>query len=170
MSCQLLPGYQLSEGSVPDRSILLKFLQISYGELFPEQHDFSHLTRTVERHFSKHTPLWWVEPTDTATSKNSPLLPLSSLFSEPIACLWMGNAIDQVTGSRHTHIFLLYVMPAHRHQGIGSALMRHAENWARARGDRQIGLQVFQNNQRAVSLYHHLGYQTQSLWMVKGLE
>jgi ribosomal protein S18 acetylase RimI-like enzyme len=155
---------------VPDRSILLKFLQISYGELFPEQHDFSHLTRTVERHFSKHTPLWWVEPTDTTTSKHSPLLPFSSLLSEPIACLWMGNAIDQVTGNRHTHIFLLYVMPAHRHQGIGSALMRQAENWARARGDCQIGLQVFENNQPALRLYQHLGYQTQSLWMVKGLE
>jgi ribosomal protein S18 acetylase RimI-like enzyme len=86
-----------------------------------------------------------------------------------VACLWLGNAIDQVQGDRHAHIFLLYVMPEYRRQGIGSALMRHAEDWARARGDRQLGLQVFYNNQAALSLYHKLGYQTQSLWMVKPL-
>jgi ribosomal protein S18 acetylase RimI-like enzyme len=47
--------------------------------------------------------------------------------------------------------------------------MRHAQDWARARGDRQLGLQVFQSNQPALSLYHQLGFQTQSLWMVKPL-
>ncbi|HBY78411.1 MAG TPA: GNAT family N-acetyltransferase, partial [Cyanobacteria bacterium UBA11148] len=67
------------------------------------------------------------------------------------------------------HVFLLYVMPDYRRQGIGSALMRYAENWARARGDRQIGLQVFQANQPALDLYQHLGYQVQSFWMVKPL-
>jgi ribosomal protein S18 acetylase RimI-like enzyme len=81
----------------------------------------------------------------------------------------MGNAIDQLQGDRHAHIFLLYVMPEHRRRGVGSALMRHAEDWARARGDRQIGLQVFQSNRPALNLYHRLGYQTQSLWMVKSL-
>jgi GNAT superfamily N-acetyltransferase len=34
-------------------------------------------------------------------------------------------------------------MPEHRHQGIGATLMRQAEDWARARGDFQIGLQDF---------------------------
>lgn len=47
--------------------------------------------------------------------------------------------------------------------------MRYLENWARARGDRQIGLQVFQSNKNALNLYNQLGYQTQSLWMVKPL-
>jgi ribosomal protein S18 acetylase RimI-like enzyme len=47
--------------------------------------------------------------------------------------------------------------------------MRHAEDWARTRGDRQIGLQVFQYNQPAINLYRQLGYHTQSLLMVKPL-
>jgi ribosomal protein S18 acetylase RimI-like enzyme len=47
--------------------------------------------------------------------------------------------------------------------------MRYVENWAITRGDRQIGLQVFQSNTAAINLYHQLGYQTQSLWMVKPL-
>jgi GNAT superfamily N-acetyltransferase len=47
--------------------------------------------------------------------------------------------------------------------------MNHVENWATQRGDRQIGLQVFTANQPALNLYHQLGYQPQSLWMVKSL-
>ena len=81
----------------------------------------------------------------------------------------MGNAIDQVRGDRHAHIFLLYVEPEHRRRGIGTALLRYLENWAIQRGDRQIGLQVFQSNQAALNLYNQLGYETQSLWMVKSL-
>jgi len=64
---------------------------------------------------------------------------------------------------------LLYVSPEHRRQGIGSALMHQAENWAKARGDCQIGLQVFQQNQPALGLYQKLGFQPQWLGMVKPL-
>ena len=165
MSKQLLPDYQLRLGSRREQTTLVKFLQLSYQELFPGQEDFSHLGETAKKYFSRETPLWWVESADSAVSEGS----LSSPLSQPLACLWLGNAIDQVQGDRHAHIFLLYVMPEYRRQGIGSALMRHAEDWARARGDRQLGLQVFYNNQAALSLYHKLGYQTQSLWMVKPL-
>lgn len=126
-------------------------MQRTYQELYPEQ-SFSHLAQTVEQYLSKDTPLWWV------TQKQ-----------EPIACLWLGSAIDQVTGSRHAHILLLYVYPQHRRQGIGAALVSQAEQWARERGDRQIGLQVFQHNQPALRLYETLGYAPQSLWMTKSL-
>uniref|UniRef100_UPI003013439B GNAT family N-acetyltransferase n=1 Tax=Hassallia byssoidea TaxID=482630 RepID=UPI003013439B len=90
--------------------------------------------------------------------------------SSPVACLWVGNSIDQVRGDRHAHIFLLYVVSEHRRRGIGKALMQYVENWALTRGDRQIGLQVFKSNQPALNLYNQLGYQTQSLWMVKSLD
>lgn len=168
MSNQLLPGYQLRIGSGREQATLVKFLQLSYQELFPEQDDFSHLGETVRRYFSRETPLWWVDPADAAVSEGSSIVPPTPL-SEPVACIWLGNAVDQVRGDRHAHIFLLYVMPEHRRRGIARALMRHAQDWARTRGDRQLGLQVFQSNQPALSLYHQLGFQTQSLWMVKPL-
>lgn len=81
----------------------------------------------------------------------------------------MGNAIDQITGLRHAHLFLLYVVPEHRRQGVGKALMQYAETWSKARGDKQIGLQVFSSNTPALNLYNQLGFETQSLWMVKPL-
>ncbi|MBW4637187.1 MAG: GNAT family N-acetyltransferase [Gloeocapsa sp. UFS-A4-WI-NPMV-4B04] len=136
-------------------------MQRTYQDLSPE-HDFSHLAHTVEQYFSKDTPLWWVD--FLAKGQNE-----SNSSPQPVACLWVGNAIDQVRGDRHTHIFLLYVKPEHRRRGVGKALMRYVENWAIARGDRQIGLQVFQFNSSAINLYNQLGYQTQSLWMVKSL-
>ena len=134
-------------------------MQLTYQELFPDQ-DFSHLALTVEQYFSKETPLWWVDFLGECTEG-------ASSSPAPIACLWVGNAIDQVRGDRHAHIFLLYVKPSHRRQGIGTALMHRVENWAVGRGDRSIGLQVFQSNTAALNLYHQLGYQTVSLWMVK---
>ncbi len=134
-------------------------MQRSYQEQFPDQ-DFSHLAHTVEQYFCLDTPLWWVYEEVGGKGET---------FS-PIACLWAGNAIDQVSGDRHSHIFLLYVTPEHRRQGIGKALMQYLEDWAKQRGDRQIGLQVFPSNTTALNLYHQLGYQEQSLWMVKSLQ
>jgi ribosomal protein S18 acetylase RimI-like enzyme len=159
LSNQLLAGYQLRTGSPREQATLVKFLELSYQELFPEQTDFAHLGKTVKQYFSISTPLWWV---DAGVTEHLPP-------SQPVACLWLGNAVDQLKGDRHAHIFLLYVLPQYRRQGIGSALMQYAENWARARGDHQIGLQVFQFNQPALNLYQQLGYETQSFWMVKPL-
>jgi ribosomal protein S18 acetylase RimI-like enzyme len=148
-------GYQLRSGSGLDRALLVKFMRRTYQELHPDQ-SFAHLANTVEQYLSKETPLWWVESVEHR--------------STPAACLWLGNAINQVNGDRHAYIFLLYVQPEHRRQGLGSALMRLAETWAIERGDRQIGLQVFANNQPALTLYTKLGYQTQSLLLIKPLD
>ncbi|MBD2576076.1 GNAT family N-acetyltransferase [Oscillatoria sp. FACHB-1406] len=146
------------EGCGRDRALLLRFLTRSYQELFPENQEYSHLATTVERYFSSETPLWWVV---SGASLGA--------YGAKIAGLWMGNAIAQAEGDRYAHIFLLYVVPEYRCRGIGSALMQKAEDWARRRGDRQIGLQVFCENRPALSLYRRLGYQEQSLLMVKQL-
>lgn len=160
---ELVPGYSIRRGVSGERAMLVKFLRQSYEDAFPHQ-DFSHLERTVEKYFSAQTPFWWVE------EKREEISNLDyHRFSAAVACLWMGNAIDQVSGDRHAHIFLLYVVPEHRRKGIGRALMQHAEQWALKRGDRQIGLQVFSSNQAALHLYHQLGYRTQSFWMLKPL-
>jgi ribosomal protein S18 acetylase RimI-like enzyme len=164
-----IPGYRLRLGSRLDRALLLKFMNRTYRELHPER-NFSHLADTIEQYFSNQTPLWWVEVAGEEYSletTNSPFPALQPI--SPIACLWMGNAIDQLQGERIAHIFLLYVHPDHRRRRIGSALMDHAENWAKQRGDRQISLQVFSHNQPALNLYQKLGYQTQSISMYKSL-
>ncbi|MGB3691567.1 MAG: GNAT family N-acetyltransferase [Spirulinaceae cyanobacterium] len=154
MSEQLLPGYELKIGTGTERALLIKFMHQTYQELFPEQKDFSHLNETVEKYFSAQTPLWFVQPITTE-------------IITPIACLWLGNTIDQINGDRHGHIFLVYVSPPYRQQGIASNLLEYAQEWSASRGDHQISLQVFPNNQVAIKLYQRLGYQTNSLQMVK---
>ncbi|ERN41069.1 acetyltransferase [Rubidibacter lacunae KORDI 51-2] len=144
-------GYHLRSGSGRDRALLVKFMQQTYEELFPDLQDFSHLAQTVERYWSPQTPLWWVVTTAAA----------------PAACAWAGTAVDQVSGDRYTHLFLLYVAADHRRRGIGTLLLAEVLAWARARGDRQVGLQVFADNQPALSLYERLGFRTQSLLMLK---
>ncbi|MEA5577561.1 GNAT family N-acetyltransferase [Anabaena sp. UHCC 0451] len=162
------PGYSIRRGSTVDKALLVKFIQRTYQELFPDQ-DFSHLSRTIEQYFSIDTPLWWVYETEGTGNgeQGTGNREEKTQSPNPIACLWAGNAIDQVTGCRHAHIFLLYVVPSHRRRGIGTALMQYIENWAKQRGDRQLGLQVFASNTPALNLYQQLGYQTQSLWMIK---
>jgi ribosomal protein S18 acetylase RimI-like enzyme len=143
-------GYTLQVGSALDHAALLKFLRITYEEIFPGN-SLTHLNDTVEQYFSRDTPLWWV------------LTPAQLR----IGCLWLGSAIDQSSGIRHAHIFLLYVKPEHRRQGIAKALMQVSETWAQQRGDRQISLQVFADNRPAVQLYEALGYHTESYSMLK---
>lgn len=164
----LSTGYTLRQGSLLDRALLLKFMHRTYLELAADN-NLDHLTGTVEQYFSPETPLWWVDQPVNPSGPQSVALPSSRPTVSPIACLWVGTAIDQRSGDRHAHIFLLYVDPKHRRQGIGSFLMQQAEDWAFTRGDHQIGLQVFQSNQPALNLYQQLGYRVQSLWMVKPL-
>ena len=56
----LLPGYSIRQGSTLDKALLVKFMQRTYQEQFPDQ-DFSHLAHTVEQYFCRDTPLWWVD-------------------------------------------------------------------------------------------------------------
>jgi ribosomal protein S18 acetylase RimI-like enzyme len=162
-----VPGYQLRSGSGLDRALLVKFLQRTYQEVY-QNHDFAHLALTVEQYFSSNCPVWWVETTVSAQVQPTVITPFTQLL-KPIGCLWLGRSIDQVSGADHTHILLLYVVPEHRHQGIGTALLKFGEHWARQLGDRQISLQVFQDNQAALSLYKTFGYQVRSLLMTKDL-
>lgn len=160
MNHQLPSNFKFCQAQAKDRALLVKFLRHTYKELFPYQSNFVHLIKTVDDYFSLETPLWWVEKSDNVEEKSN----------LKIACLWMGTGIDQVTGERYSHIFLLYVMPEYRQQGIGKALMNQAILYAKNKGDQKIGLQVFTHNQQALNLYQNLGFQTQFYLMFKKLE
>jgi len=52
----------------------------------------------------------------------------------------------------------LYVAPSGRRRGVASALMRHAENFARETGAERLTLATAHDNKKAQSLYQRLGY------------
>jgi ribosomal protein S18 acetylase RimI-like enzyme len=157
--------YQLRNGEIGDRTQLLDFLQITYQELYPQQQSYRHLESTVDRYLSSDTPLWFV----TVHCDDDSRANLRQQDAN-IACLWLGMAIDQITGIRHPNIFLIYVEPGYRRQGIGRELMRQAEVWAKLEGYSQISLQVFTTNQPAIDLYDSLGYEARSISMFRELD
>lgn len=169
-----IPGYRLVAGNSFDRGVLLRCLQASHQEMRQSQAPAAdgslgtqHLMEFIERYLSPESPLWWVEPLSAPASDTLP--PLFRAVQQPLGCLWLARSTDQLTGQRHTHILLLYVHPAHRRQGIGSALMQWAFDWAVQKGDRQVSLQVFAWNQAALELYQKLGFETKFFGMTKVL-
>jgi len=153
MVFNLPSGYKITSGKRSEFFLLAEFAKLTYQEIFSSQDDYSHLTNTIHKLFSDQTPLWWVQTEDL----------------QNIGCLWTGNAIDPLTNDRYTQIFLIFVRKKHRGKGIGTFLLQKAQEWAINRGDHQIGLQVFAQNQTAIALYQKLGFTTDSLLMRKPL-
>ena len=106
------------------------------------------------RYWSPDAPAWFVTPVGQIRT---------------VACLWLGRAMDPITGEAYTHVLLLYVIPEYRRRGLGNALMQKAEDWAMQQGDRKIGLQVFEASQPAQLLYRQLGYSTYARTLIKPL-
>ena len=57
-----------------------------------------------------------------------------------------------------------------RGAGAGAALMRAAEDWARAGRYPKLTLNVFEGNQRARAVYERFGYQVETVRYVKPIE
>jgi ribosomal protein S18 acetylase RimI-like enzyme len=76
---------------------------------------------------------------------------------------------DFFTREKQGAILAIAVAKEHEGKGVAKLLMRHAENWARTKGLRQLVLNVFANNNRARQFYQMLGYQTETMKMVKDL-
>ena len=55
-------------------------------------------------------------------------------------------------------LYSVAVHPAHQHKGIGSALVRHAEQALAARGCMKINLQIVGGNEGVTAFYAALGY------------
>lgn len=74
---------------------------------------------------------------------------------------------DYFTAAQNCHISDLAVAPAFDGQGVGAALLAHAEAWARAHHCRHLTLAVFPGNTRARALYERHGYGVDVLRMAK---
>ncbi len=64
---------------------------------------------------------------------------------------------------------LLAVTEQAQGTGIGKMLMEAAENWAKAQGFRLLHLEVFSANNHAKDFYQKLGFEQETLHMIKPL-
>jgi GNAT superfamily N-acetyltransferase len=74
---------------------------------------------------------------------------------------------DYFTGERHGHLGMLAVTEAAEGHGVGAALLRAAEEWARAQGYAKLTLNVFEGNARARRAYERAGYRVETMRYVK---
>ena len=75
-----------------------------------------------------------------------------------VGVLLMETRRDYFTMEAHAHVSILAVAQKAEGQGVGPALLAHAERWASERGLRRLTLNVFTDNLRAKELYTRRGW------------
>lgn len=76
---------------------------------------------------------------------------------------------DDISGEDCGTIPLLAVSPESQGLGVGKVLIGHAENWVKNLGCRLLHLEVFANNKNAKGFYQNLGFQPETIHMIKPL-
>jgi len=77
---------------------------------------------------------------------------------------------DEISEEACGTVTLLAVSPSAQGLGVGKQLMTAAENWAKSQGYRLLHLEVFANNNNAQGFYQSMGFQPETLHMIKPLE
>lgn len=98
------------------------------------------------------------------------LMLVAEAGGEPVGFVYLERVRDYFTGEEHGHIGIVAVRAEADGQGVGGALMRAAEAWARSAGFSRLTLTVFEGNRRARAVYEHLGYRAETLRYVKLLD
>ncbi|NEQ51223.1 MAG: GNAT family N-acetyltransferase [Leptolyngbya sp. SIO3F4] len=155
-------GYQLVKGSSLDRARLLTTMGNAYLELGATQ--LGHLAKTIDLYLEGPSALWWLQKNRTSR------VGFTAGNVDSIGCIWLGASINQLTGGFQAYLYLVYISPDHRRQGLGRKLMQYAKTWAIEQGYKQLALQVFCKNLPALRLYENLGYQSTATLMTLNLE
>jgi GNAT superfamily N-acetyltransferase len=87
----------------------------------------------------------------------------------PVGCLHILASTD-FFGARHAHISVIATTEAAEGSGVGQALLRHAEGWARHRDYPLLTLNVFAANSRARRFYERAGWSAEMMKYVKPLQ
>ena len=77
---------------------------------------------------------------------------------------------EDVAGVERGHVADLAVTDSARRVGVGTALIRAGESWARERGLPLLSLDVWSTNDAALSFYRRMGYCAESLCLIKRLD
>ncbi|KGJ90954.1 GNAT family N-acetyltransferase [Colwellia psychrerythraea] len=76
---------------------------------------------------------------------------------------------DEISNEACGTVPLLGVSPKAQGLGVGKALITAAEQWAKQQGYRLLHLEVFANNNKALGFYQNLGFESETLHMIKKL-
>jgi GNAT superfamily N-acetyltransferase len=99
-----------------------------------------------------------------------PALLIAEDAGVPVGFAFLEPAVDYFSGDTHGHVGMIAVTEAAEGRGAGAALMRAAEDWAKATGYQKLTLNVFEGNRRAREMYERFGYQVETVRYVKVLD
>jgi ribosomal protein S18 acetylase RimI-like enzyme len=94
---------------------------------------------------------------------------IAEIDNEAVGFIHACSHHDSISNELCATIPLLAVSKSANRCGVGSALMTAAEKWARAQDYRLLHLEVFANNDKAQSFYQRIGFNKETLHMVKTL-
>jgi GNAT superfamily N-acetyltransferase len=83
-----------------------------------------------------------------------------------VGCLHMLTTTD-FFGRPHAHISVIATAESAEGTGVGTALLKYAEEWSRARGMTFLTLNVFDANARARRFYERAGFAPETLKYAK---
>lgn len=86
---------------------------------------------------------------------------------EAVGCVSVQLATEFFSGEPEAYVAVLAVTSAAEGHGVGRALMAAAERWARERGLSRLSLEVFAGNRRARAFYAKLGFEEDSMRLVR---
>jgi GNAT superfamily N-acetyltransferase len=95
---------------------------------------------------------------------------VATIDGEPCGLVSVHPDKDYFTGHPRAYVDILVVAAEAEGKGVARALMAQVERWARAGGFREVVLDVFAGNQRAIVFYERQGYRPDHIRMAKSLE
>jgi ribosomal protein S18 acetylase RimI-like enzyme len=132
------------------------------GKVFAQENRFH--AKLLPEIFKVAEPIMTHEWYDEILSNPHKALFVAELGSAIIAVLLlkvMTSPDDPIfQPRRYVYVDEIAVEEIHRGQGVGQSLMRKAGEWALAQGAREIELNVWETNTRAILFYENLGYTT----------
>ena len=121
------------------------------------------------RRFAAFGPPAWRSAAEIVAGERRTLL-VAELDGRPAGFTFLEPAVDYFTGRADGHIGMVAVAETAEGKGVGAALMRAAEDWARRNGYPRLHLNVFAGNDRARRIYERTGYEIETIRYVKKLE
>lgn len=103
------------------------------------------------------------------TAANALTLIASSPDKTALGYVHLQPGRDGVTDEACGHVAIIAVTEDAEGKGVARLLIAQAEEWARRQGYRLLSLDVFADNNRAVSFYAREGFVAESIRMVKPL-
>jgi ribosomal protein S18 acetylase RimI-like enzyme len=108
----------------------------------------------------------WQQVFGYASAHNAPQFVIEKKLAVGDGLLFVAEAGGKVVGSimagydgHRGWIYSLAVLPGCRGRGLGSRLVRHAEEQLRSLGCPKINLQIMNGNEEVESFYRKLGYE-----------